>query len=274
MKPILCLSLILILATTALSYGAIIHVPGDQPTIQAGIDAASDGDTVLVADGTYTGDGNKNLDLNGKAITVKSENGPDNCTIDCDESGRGFYFHNGEGEDSEVSGFTIINGNVSNHGGGFHFNGSSPTITNCNISDNWARNDGGGLYCVNGASPIITNCNINDNGAYYNGGGISCRHSSSPTITNCNIAGNHTVTYNGGGIHCGWYSPAIITSCNISSNSAKGDGGGISCSDSSMTISNCNISNNSAGGDQGGGIYCAGSPPTITNCNIIRVSGT
>ena len=43
--------------------GDIIHVPGDQPTIQAGIDAAEDGDIVLVADDTYTGDGNKNLDF-------------------------------------------------------------------------------------------------------------------------------------------------------------------------------------------------------------------
>jgi hypothetical protein len=70
--------------------------------IQEGIDAAVDGDTVLVADGTYRHAGNKNLNFNGKAIAVRSENGPLNCVIDCDQDGRGFYFHNGETVDATV----------------------------------------------------------------------------------------------------------------------------------------------------------------------------
>ena len=116
--------------------GDIIHVPGDQPTIQAGIDAAEDGDIVLVADDTYTGDGNKNLDFGGRAITVKSENGPENCIIDCENDGRGFYFHNNEGEDSVVSGLTIINGSSGYlwNGNAIYNSSSSPTITNCTFS--------------------------------------------------------------------------------------------------------------------------------------------
>ncbi len=55
-----------------------IHVPVDQPTIQAGINAANPGDTVLVSPGTYT----ENIDFMGKAITVISSAGPGTTVID------------------------------------------------------------------------------------------------------------------------------------------------------------------------------------------------
>ena len=106
-------------------------------TIQAAIDAAMDGDTVLAADGTYTGSGNKNILFYGKAITVKSENGPWNCIIDGENNGRGFNFTNEEGENSVLSGFTIINGyaglsDVGFTGGGINCHYfSSPTIIDC-----------------------------------------------------------------------------------------------------------------------------------------------
>ena len=89
---------------------------------------ASDGDTVLVANGIYVGINNKNLDFKGKAITVRSENGPEKSIIDCEGDGRGFYFHSGESEDSVISGFTIRNGNA-DKGGGIYITHSSPTIT-------------------------------------------------------------------------------------------------------------------------------------------------
>jgi len=101
---------IFVLAIVASAHAATIRVPGNHATIQAAIDAAVNGDTVLVADGTYKGLGNKNLDLKGKAITVKSENGAGVTIIDCEGSGRGFYLHSGETVKSVVSGFTVTNG--------------------------------------------------------------------------------------------------------------------------------------------------------------------
>jgi PKD repeat protein len=166
--------------------------------IQSGINTASNGWLVLVANGTYTGTGNKNLDFNGKAIHLMSVGGADNCIIDCENSGRGFYFHSGETSTSIVEGFTIRNGSVGDYGGGVFCQNSSPTFTDCTISGNTA-NSGGGVFCQN-SSPTFTNCAILDNTADH-GGGVSCVGSSSPTFTNCVISGNST-GYWGGGVYC------------------------------------------------------------------------
>jgi len=155
-------------------------------TIQKGIDSAVAGDTVLVADGTYIGTGNVNLDFGGKAITVKSENGPANCIIDCEGKAgtRGFYFHNSETSASVVDGFTIRNGYASPYeGSGIYCANSSPTIKNNIITGNRA-NLGSGIYCYDNSSPTITNNTITGNSASY-GGGIYCSSFSAPlTITN------------------------------------------------------------------------------------------
>jgi parallel beta-helix repeat protein len=231
-------------------------------SIQDAIDAAVDGDTVLVDDGTYT----ENINFLGKAITVISVNGPESTIIDGNASGSVVTFDSGEGTNSVLSGFTICNG-VADNGGGIYCDNSSPTITNCTISGNSAVSEGGGIYCTE-SSPTITNCTISGNSA-DRGGGIYCYGYSSPTITNCTI--NDNSAWDGGGIHCEVYSSPTITNCTISGNSAEGwngDGGGISCwQESSPTITNCIISGNSAVSD-GGGIYCTESSPTITNCTI------
>jgi len=236
--------------------------------IQEGIDDAVGGDTVLVADGTYAGSGNKDLDFGGKAITLQSENGAATTIIDCENDGRGLYFHNEETTSSAVDGFTITNGAVS--GGGIFCSGSDPTITNCTISGNSADWYGGGIFCGE-SSPTITNCTITNNSAKYDtGGGIHCMDNSSPTITDCTITGN-SARVNGGGISCQKNSSPIISNCTISGNTAGGYGGyggGIDCFDnSSPTIISCAISGNSA--LHGGGISSYWySSPAIRNCTI------
>jgi parallel beta-helix repeat protein/predicted outer membrane repeat protein len=259
---ILVLGIFVLGSTTA--FGATIRVPADYPTIQTGIDAASSADTVLVADGTYMGTGNKDLDFGGKAIAVRSENGPDNCIIDCENDGRGFYFNHNETALSVVEGFTITNGHDDDKGGGgMYMQNASPVIIDCIFSGNSASY-GGAIRCTS-SSPTIANCTISGNQASY-GGGIGCWSQSSPTITNCTISDNTATEAWGGGIILSASSPDI-TDCIIRDNTAV-QSGGIECTDgSSPTISACTIKGNQA--QFGGGIRCyRGAAPTITNCII------
>jgi hypothetical protein len=128
-----------ILLLFSLSNAVTINIPGDFPTIQGGIDRSQDGDTVLVADGIYAGDGNKNIDFEGRGIVLISENGPENCIIDSEENGRGFIFQSGENTDAVLSGFKIINGKNASLGAGIKLSdNSNPIIENCIIENNYA----------------------------------------------------------------------------------------------------------------------------------------
>lgn len=84
---------------------------GPKKTIQAGVDVTKDRDTVLVADGTYAGPGNVKISLRGRAITLRSENGPENCIVNCGLAKKipGFEINMGEGRDTVLEGFTITN---------------------------------------------------------------------------------------------------------------------------------------------------------------------
>ena len=247
-------------------YAITIHIPGDYSTIQAGIDAASDGDTVLVANGTYTGTGNKNIDFNGKAIVVISENGAENCIIDCEDDGRGFYFHSWEYLNSILDGFTIMNGYGIPGGGGIYCHNSSPSIINCIIIDNISSGTaGGGILCWTNSHAIINNCQIINN----NETGICC-DMSSPTITNCVIRGN--IGGNGGGIIIRANSDPIISNCTITENIATYQGGGIHISTDNPVITNCTISGNTAE-TYGGGIYSQGSEFVMSNSIVSDNNG-
>lgn len=171
--------------------GATLHVPGDFNTIQAGINAAGDGDTVLVADGTYSGSGNKNLDFAGRSIVVMSQNGPKNCLIDCQYSGRGFYFHSGETVAAVVSGFTIWYA-YNAQGGGIHINGAGPTIENCIFWKCYSpASFGGGIY-ISGGDPLVRNCTFRESNATY--GGTIYLVNTAAVITSCISADNTSGT--------------------------------------------------------------------------------
>lgn len=206
-------------------------------TIQAAVDAARDGDTIVVSPGTYTGTGNRDIDLQGKTLTLESTD-PANpsvveaTVIDCQGSvaqpHRGFYAVDFAGE---ISGLTIVNG-VATAGGGVYCQGSALVLRHCHILDNATlpgdaktSTDGGagaGVYCVDSALEIV----------------------------DCLISGNAT----GAGLDSQW-----------AYGGDGGDGAGIYALSSALYLADSTVSYNTAGaggsgaqggrGGQGGGIY-------------------
>jgi len=246
---------------------------GDYLTIQECIDIAVDGDTVLVADGTYTGNNNKNLTWDGdqKHITVKSENGVENCIIDCEENGRAFCFDDTAQDTTDViEGFTLKNG-YSWNGGCIYCYGTSPKIQNNIITNSVAcgsfSGSGGGICCYY-SSAIIVNNVIKDNNVFTTGfpgqsvGGGIASWCGDVIIKNNLIKNNETyaggveVFPHGGGIFIGSSSATIINNL-IIENSAisytlySSSGGGIfflafSYEDCTLIVENNTIVDNYA----------------------------
>ncbi len=254
--PVLALALV-----TATANADTIHVcwdgSGDYLTIQEGIDAASDGDEVVVCDGTYTGPLNKNLEFHGKAITVRSANGPDNCIIDCENEGRGFYFlFTGEPPEALVDGFTITNGREW-LGAAIYCRGASPTIANCHMIGNSADGGGGAIACYDCDATAIVNCTIVGNYCGYLGGGIFCQRVGTGVIANCKIAGNSS-GFVVGGLHASIPSGAAdVSGCTIVGNSSV-DPANCACAlDGAVNVVNSVVWDNTPCQVEGGFVtYC------------------
>jgi hypothetical protein len=191
MKRII-LALLMILVAQVCHAGTI-NVPGDSATIQTAINGASNGDTVLVADGTYTGDGNRDILFHGKDIVVMSQNGPGFTIIDPQgsesEPHRAFNFIN-NAISGELEGFTIKNGygpfsHNHNEGGAMLIENASPTIKYCVFANNIGAYQGGAVSCFT-SSPIFINCTFAGNAATY--GGCIYSNGANPVLENCIIA--------------------------------------------------------------------------------------
>ena len=279
-------------------YVAVISVPSYKSTIQAAIDAAWDGDIVEVADGTYTGNGNRDLDTKAKRITVRSQSGnANNCVINCQGSAgtphRGFYIHQGEGMGTVIQNLKIINGWTSGSGGGIYVTNCSPTIENCILSANYAQVDGGGFYNYQG-NPAVTGCIFMGNTAIDAGGGM-LNHTCSPVLTRCvfqsnsstwGAAGLHnyaasptlnqcTFKYNissnwGGGLHNdGTLAHPYLYDCMFQDNQAKEGGGIYNRNGAHPTLFDCYfVVNSTLAAGRGGAIYATGSQLTLTRCTF------
>jgi hypothetical protein len=246
---------------------------GDFPTIQAAIDAAVDGDVIELADGTYTGGGNRDMDYLGKAIAVRSQSGnPTACIIDYEgtssEDHWGFRFYSGEGPGSTIEDVTVTNSAVYPDGFAVACGPlASPTIVGCMIT----RNEGwfGALVCTPTSSPTIADCVFFQNSGVYGGGFTSA---GSPTLIRCTFVENEAGQ--GGGAFCegdGSQHPRFAN-CTFWRNRAS-EGAGLfvySINDGILvTVENTIIASNLVGT----GVECYGETVDLFCCDVFGNEG-
>jgi len=254
-------------------------------TIQAAVDAASNGDEIWVEQGTYTLSPtitvNKSVSLyggfNGTETTRDQRNWTNNMTIvDGNNSVYCFLITS----TVTIDGFTITKGYnaalpPSNGGGGIEngVDGGTAgylTVTNCIFTNNDSEKHGGAI--LNDSGDItVTNCTFTGNTAVNRGGAISNNYGRNMTITDCAFSGNST--NNGGAVYIRVDSTGqnVITDCTFSLNQAtasNGDGGAI-ISDQNVTITRCIFDQNKAGRN---GIFTTRGDKSavLTNCIFSR----
>ena len=270
-------------ATVYVATNSIANGPGTAwanafRTIQAAVDVAVSGDTVLVTNGVYVTGGAVTPDYEltnrvciTKGITVLSVNGPSKTFIvGAGPQGPGaircVYMTAGI-----VSGFTLTNGNTQisedglyNQNGGGAFLRTGGTLSNCVLSGCSAYSRGGGAMCNSGGT--LNNCTISGNsvtGTGNGGGGVYCLDAG--TLNNCLITGNQARSW-GGGVFC--YRGGTLNNCTLSGNTADYSGGGGAFLWDGGTLNNCTLSGNTAAHTgKGGGAYC-NTGGTLNNCTL------
>lgn len=272
---------------------------GDAPTIQAGIDSASAGDSVLVAAGTYL----ENIDFKGKAIVVKGA-GAESAIIDgsaLDETC--VLFDSGETHESIFEDFTLTGGRGHALSGGTHVGGginvfnSEPSLRRLRIVDNQASTStsgtqvgfGGGLSCAGDGrvfEPVIEDCVIDGNQAGNSGGGVAITGSVSASIRNNVLKRNRAIAGDGGGMWLLLNTDGTAVEGNvIEENEAHDHGGGILAAQGNisglplqLTFSRNLIVRNIARffsdvEAAGGGLYLEGTAAWIHHNTIVENTG-
>ena len=239
--------------------------------VQDAMNAAVSGDTIWVAEGTYTATGTvltmkEGVEIYGGFAGTESSLEQRNITAHptiLDGQSANYEVVIGA-SNTRIDGFTITHTNAY----GIYNNGNtSITIANCIISEISASNIGGGIYNY-GSSPIITNCLFSKNFSGNSGGGGAAitTTNSSPTIYNCTFSGN-IASWGGAMEIYGGTSGLNIKNCAFMGNTGTAGGGAIYNYGSSLpTITNCIFSGNSTGGKGGAIANYYSSSPKITNC--------
>jgi hypothetical protein len=273
-------SLIVVLAAGAASADYVIVKPdgsGTYPTIQEAVDAASDDDSVILTDGTFAGDGNRDIEVPARHIVISSQsNDFMACQIDCGGSARephrGFHFNSTAGRlGAELHGIGIINGYMTDGGGGIWVEGQNLAMSDCAVAfctvDN-PSGKGGGLLATDGADLYALRCLFALNSAGY-GGGVAFDQAYGELYL-CELSDN-TATDVGGGLYVNTDDPFQANSCDIVSNEAP-VGGGVWLSGGEAYIESSNVSRNHATDGPAGGVLLHGG--FLVNSTCVENSAT
>jgi hypothetical protein len=255
-------------------HAAVLNVPAAFPTIQAAVNAAVDGDEVVVANGIY----NTDVDILGKSITLRSaSNLPAFCVINCTAATgvtvlgagetcviRGFLIRNGlRGvEVNAGAGASIENCIIQNHSiGGMLLNGESVAVKDCTIRNNTTTNAGAGMLITDG-DVTIRHCDIDNNavtGFNAFGGGVHVGSNVTLTIVDSSFSGNTAIGANlgrGGALYAsggGTLPPMTIMATTFDDNEASERGGALYVEFRNLTLGAAEVTNNTA--LAGGGMF-------------------
>lgn len=270
MKSLLALLAVLGLSASpaaAAIYRVEADGSGDFPTIGAAVLAATAGDVIELGNGTFGGEGNRNVSFGDKPLVIRSRGGATACILDCGGSeaspARAFTVAALSGPGAAIEGLTIRAGvqtGAGTHGGAVLVDGAGTAlrIARCIFEENQTAGWGGAVAVTNQASAVFDDCEFAENRA-VRGGAVVAYNRAQVSIDDSRFRENQALR--GGALFVSTTATAELSAVWFGGNQATGtsapelNGGAIHATNSTLAIDRCTFLGNLAEGTNGGGIF-------------------